>query len=358
VSDPGGTPVRLTPVEDAAEPTDDGTHRRTRRRDGRGLGITPLGRIDPYATVERFVIRPWPERRARRVKWVVVALVVLAPMAGIAVSWFGVVGDTSEDLVEPVGAQADSVLTIDATAQAIDLQRNELSFRLVFRPSGEMVDRAVLSEDVTLLVNDAAGAAIKDFAAGTVMEPTTVVVPIDGSQIVRYPFDAYDTELVIGAVTSQADGGSVPLTIDLALDVSLEDFAATASTERLDNAVTVQLDLGRRASVVLWVVFFMVLVWGIALGCGATAWFLLVYAKEPPRWVFPFFAAVLFALTNLRTGLPGRPPYGSLVDWASFYWAIVIVAVGLVGLLALWNIEARAHLREHDRHDRSAPHRG
>ena len=345
-------------MEDAPEPTGDGLQRRPRRRNGRGLSIAPLGRVDPYAAVERWVIRPWPERRARRVKWVIVALVVLAPMAGIAAAWFGVVGDTSEDLVEPVGAQADSVLMIDATAQAVDLQRNEMSFRLVFRPSGEMVDRAVLSEDVTLVVNDAAGAGIKDFAAGTVMEPTTVVVPIDGSQIVRYPFDAYETELVIGAVTPLPDGGSTPLTIDLALDVSLEDFAATATTERHDSAVTVQLDLGRRASVVLWVVFFMVLVWGIALGCGATSWFLLIYAKEPPRWVFPFFAAVLFALTNLRSGLPGRPPYGSLVDWASFYWAIVIVAVGLVGMLALWNIEARAQLREHDRRDRTAPRSG
>ncbi|MDQ2679268.1 MAG: DUF4436 domain-containing protein [Actinomycetota bacterium] len=342
-------------MEDAADPAGDSPRGQKRRRDGRGLGITPRSRVDPYAAVERFVIRPWPERRARRVKWVVLALILLAPMAGIAVSWFGVVGDTSEDLVEPVGAQADSVLMIDATAQAVDLQRNEMSFRLVFRPSGEMVERAVLSEDVTLLVNDAAGASIKDFAAGTVMEPTTVVVPIDGSQIVRYPFDAYETELVIGAITPLPDGGSMPLTIDLALDVSIEDFAATASTERHDSAVTVHLDLGRRASVVLWVVFFMVLVWGIALGCGATSWFLLIYAKEPPRWVFPFFAAVLFALTNLRTGLPGRPPYGSLVDWASFYWSIVIVAIGLVGLLALWNIEARARLHEHDRRDPSAP---
>lgn len=301
------------------------------------------------------MIRPWPERRARRVKWVILALVVLAPMAGIAVSWFGVVGDTSEDLVEPIGAEADSVLMIDATAQAVDLQRNEMSFRLVFRPSGEMVDRSVLTEDVSLLVNDLVGPSIKDFATGTAMEPTTVVVPIDGAQIVRYPFDAYESELVVAAFTPLPGGDSEPITIDLALDVSIEDFAATATTDRRDSVVTVRLDLGRRASVVLWVVFFMVLVWAIALGCGATSWFLLIYAKEPPRWVFPFFAAVLFALTNLRAGLPGRPPYGSLVDWASFYWSLVIVAVGLVGLLALWNIEARSRLREHDRRDRSAP---
>lgn len=319
-----------------------------------GLGIQGPQRVDPYRMVERFVIRPWPERRARRVKWVVITLIVLAPMVGIAISWFGVVADTSEDIVQPVGAQADSVLMVDATAQALDLQRNEMTFRLVFRPSGAMVDRSILTEDVSVLVNDVVGSTVKDFAAGSTMDPTTVTVPIDGSQIVRYPFDAYQAQLAIGAFIPEDDGRTA-LAVDLALDVSLEDFAATAETRRGENSVEVDIEMGRRASVVLWVVFFMILVWGIALGCGAVAWFLLIYAKEPPYWVFPFFAAILFALTTLRTGLPGRPPYGSLVDWASFYWAIAIVAIGLVGLLALWNIEARARLKEHDRRERSTP---
>ncbi len=305
--------------------------------------------------VERFVIRPWPERRARRAKWLVVALLILAPLIGTVVSWLGVASDSSEDLVQPVGAQADSVLLVDASAQSIDLQRNEMTFRIVFRPSGAMVDRTVLTEDVTVVVNDTSGGGWKDYAAGSAMNPTNVVVPIDGSQIVRYPFDTYSANLAVGALTTDEDGEVVPLAVDLSLDVSLEDFAADATTSRTENSAEVQLDLGRRASVVLWVVFFMVLVWGIALGCGAVSWFLLIYAKEPPYWVFPFFAAILFALTNLRQGLPGRPPYGSLVDWASFYWSIAIVAIGLVGLLALWNIEARARLREHDKLDRSVP---
>ena len=305
--------------------------------------------------VERFVIRPWPERRARRVKWVILCLIVLAPLVGTAISWLGVATSSTEDLVAPVGAQADSVLLVDATAQSIDLQRNEMTFRLVFRPSGAMVDRAVLTEDVSVVVNDVAGSMLTDYKAGSTMPPTTVAVPIDGSQIVRYPFDTYEAVLAVGAVIPNVEGGgTTALAVDLSLDVSLEDFAASAETRRTDNSVEVRIDLGRRASVVLWVVFFMVLVWGIALGCGAVSWFLLIYAKEPPYWVFPFFAAVLFALTNLPTGLPGKPPYGSLVDWASFYWSIAIVAIGLVGLLALWNIEARARLREHDKRDRAA----
>ena len=109
----------------------------------------------------------------------------------------------------------------------------------------------------------------------------------------------------------------------------------------------------RRAAVIIWVLFFMGLVWCIAMGGACVAWFIVVYAKDPPLWAFPFFAAILFALPTLRSGLPGSPPYGSLVDWAAFYWGIAILAGALIALLTVWNIEARVKVREqHAREDR------
>ena len=110
----------------------------------------------------------------------------------------------------------------------------------------------------------------------------------------------------------------------------------------------------RRAAVIIWVLFFMALVWCIAMGGACVAWFIVVYAKDPPFWAFPFFAAILFALPTLRAGLPGAPPYGSLVDWAAFYWGIAILAGALIALLTVWNIEARVKVREQRRARRSA----
>ena len=34
-----------------------------------------------------------------------------------------------------------------------------------------------------------------------------------------------------------------------------------------------------------------------------------------------------------------------MVDWASFYWAILIVAASLVLVIGVWNISARASFR-------------
>lgn len=291
------------------------------------------------------VVRPWPQQRARRTRWIVVVLLVLAPVIATALTWLGVTAESTTTLVEPVGREDDALLTVNASAQAINLQRNEMTFRLVFVPSGELIEAGELAEPVTVFVNDLTGNSVLSFDRGTRMDPVLVVLPLSGSQLLRYPFDEYRAELTIGALAGES-GEERALALDVALDVALDDFNAAATAERQLNTAAVDLDMSRRASVVIWVMFFMVLVWGIALACASTTWFIVVYANEPPFWVYALLAAILFALPTLRAGLPGSPPYGSLVDWAAFYWGIAIVAVSLVALLVVWNVEARVRVRE------------
>jgi hypothetical protein len=100
------------------------------------------------------------------------------------------------------------------------------------------------------------------------------------------------------------------------------------------------------------VALFMVISWAIAVACAAVTWWIVVFSAATPLWVYALFASVLFALPSLRTGLPGNPRYGVLVDWAAFYWAITIVAFSLVAVLIVWNVSARASFREAMRHVR------
>jgi hypothetical protein len=293
--------------------------------------------------LEEFTVRPWPEQRARRTRWIGLAVLVLAPVVATVITWSGVASDTTSTVVEPVGAVEEDLLFIEATALNMDLQRNEMSFRMVFRPSGSITDGTRLLEDVTLVVNDLSGANARTFDAGTVMEPTTVVVGLTGSQL-RYPFDTYDAQLSVGALLGTIRSQQ-PLPIDLSVDVALDQFTVDAQADRAPNAATITLEMSRRTAVVIWVIFFISLVWMIALSSAAIAWFIVVFAKDPPFWVYALFAAILFALPTLRAGLPGSPPYGSLVDWAAFYWGIAIVAGGLIALMVVWNVEARVAIR-------------
>jgi len=294
---------------------------------------------------EEFMIRPWPQQRARRTRWIALVLLVLAPLSATALTFWGVAGEDTTTVIEPQGKVDDAVLLVEATAVGLDLQRKEMSFRLVFRPSGDIVRGNELTSDVTVFVSDISGSGIREFPTGSTMEPTTVVVDLSGSQL-RYPFDTYDADFGVGAAAGSGTEDPDPLALDLELGVALDQFDVGAVDRRQDNAVRVELTMERRMAVIIWVLFFMVLVWCIALGGAAVAWFIVVYAKDPPFWVFAFFASILFALPTLRAGLPGSPPYGSLVDWAAFYWSIAILAGALVALLAVWNIEARVKVRE------------
>jgi hypothetical protein len=41
-------------------------------------------------------------------------------------------------------------------------------------------------------------------------------------------------------------------------------------------------------------------------------------------------AAMLFALVPLRNAVPGSPPIGSVIDFASFFIAAIIIAISLI----------------------------
>jgi hypothetical protein len=324
---------------------DTGVRRPAGRRSRPGRRLPSPSDLAGGQRIEDLVVRPWPQQRARRTRWIVVGFLVLAPLIATALTWWGVAAQRTTTVVEPLGRQEGAQLNVLASAQGINVARNEMTFRLVFQPVGALSEDNRLTEPVTVIVNDVSGNAVLDFDEGTTMGSTLVVVPLSGSQLLRYPFDEYRAELTVGAVGSE-DGADRQLALDLSLDVALDDFGVTADATRQLNAATVSLEMARRGSVIIWVLFFMVLVWAIALACASTTWFIVVFANEPPFWVYALLAAILFALPTLRAGLPGSPPYGSLVDWASFYWGVAIVAVALVSLLVVWNVEARVRVRE------------
>ena len=51
---------------------------------------------------------------------------------------------------------------------------------------------------------------------------------------------------------------------------------------------------------------------------------------------------MLFALPQLRNGLPGSPPFGSIIDWAAYYWALGLVGVSLLALILAGNVAIRS----------------
>jgi hypothetical protein len=289
--------------------------------------------------LESLVAQPWPVQRARWARLVLLLLVIAAPVTATALTWWGITSQADREIIAPDRGAPDSAeLWIDATALTFDAEVGEMALRLVFSPRGELVKGDRLTDTVTLVLNDQAGRDIRTYPAGSVMEPITAVVAFRGDSV-RYPFDTYDGRFQIGANQGPNDDFE-PLTLDIALTAALDEFATSADLESTDNAADIDLELSRRWASIIWVLFFMFICWTIALGCAGMMWWVVVFHAEIPFWSFALFASVLFALPTLRNGLPGRPRYGVLVDWAAFYWAIAIVALGLTLALIVWNVAA------------------
>ena len=97
---------------------------------------------------------------------------------------------------------------------------------------------------------------------------------------------------------------------------------------------------------VLFAVFIMVVMWGLALGALAVAVSLVARRRRFEAGFTGFLAVLLFAFPTVRNSLPGIPPVGVLLDYAAFFWAEALVALALIVLIAGWTLRAPAGTAE------------
>jgi len=257
-----------------------------------------------------------------------------------------IVPNEPDDLVvkRDVQAETDDIAVIgtlrnfNATAAVVDL-------RLIFSPSPGLVeDDGSLKSEIDIVIFGDSDNSVTAFTAGRSMRPLDVTIALTGSRVTRYPFDNYTApRLVIAAGAPSVTGGSVggskaiPLTFEL--KANLTDFRASAeflSDATKDPGVAISLSFRRNGAVLLWSLILTLLFWSFAAGALMLGWIILAHAQPIPVWAWAFLAGILFALPNLRGGLPGSPPFGSLVDWASFYWSVTITGVVLISMLITW----------------------
>ena len=115
------------------------------------------------------------------------------------------------------------------------------------------------------------------------------------------------------------------------------------------NYLSFTVHLQRGIGLIGFDIFLMALMWALALAGLAMTLMLVLLHRRIDAGPLTYLAALLFAFPIIRTqALPGSPALGELFDYASFFWAEVIVAISLMVLLIAWILRDR-----HPEHEES-----
>lgn len=154
--------------------------------------------------------------------------------------------------------------------------------------------------------------------------------------VTDYPFDRYTAAVDIRIVDSA--GGQVPTAITL---FSTDPFFAMSSSD--DDAGLINLAFARSTPTMVYALFVMVLMLGLAIAAATAAHYIL---RGRRGLLFPacsMMAAMLFALVPLRNAVPGNPPIGSVIDFGSFFIAEIVISVSLIASVMIGHHFERAN---------------
>lgn len=315
------------------------------------------------APIANLGLQRWPVEKTRPVRNVLIMLVLFGPILGLGVAVTSIpAGPTDQVLTADDGPEVDpdrvpgpDEIGARITLLNPDLSRGELTARVVIEPGADLTaDDGTLTRTIRVIVpSDIAGRTQTVFETGSTVDPITASLQLSGSRLTRYPVDTYLAEFVLAvqrevdpgegnALSSEPQFEAIPIVATVQSSLSDLRVSGSLGAESSSRVLFAEFDLERPRSVMAFAVALMALAWLLAAGCMALAWGILVRASEIPVWCWGFYAGVLFALPQLRNGLPGSPPFGSVIDWAAYYWALGGVGVSLLALILAGNVAIRA----------------
>jgi hypothetical protein len=96
------------------------------------------------------------------------------------------------------------------------------------------------------------------------------------------------------------------------------------------------MNIARAATTKFFSFFVMIMMWGLTIAVLLLTLSVVLRGRKVELAMFSFTAALLFAFATVRNAQPGTPPIGTYSDFISFFWAEVIIALCLVGLVFTW----------------------
>src|SRR5215213_3809036 len=151
-------------------------------------------------------------RRLRKGLLIGAGLLVLAGAYALSLLAFSVQRDNGRKTFT-IGHGRNGI-GVAARVTSIDPDADAVTVRLEFGPLGDYTrGKIALARPVRVIISTAKGRSELNFAAGSVMSPTEATVALTGGELLDYPFDRYESGLVVLARTPR--GGRVPVSMEV-----------------------------------------------------------------------------------------------------------------------------------------------
>jgi hypothetical protein len=272
--------------------------------------------------------------RAARVTLIVVVIlgVMACSVGGFVISrnvtqqqssGFGTQGvDTSQAAI----TVSAFITRIDTRNQVITVEVDEVNVEGTLAGSD-----GTPAEDITLYSNSRRDPVIK-LAKGEVFTTRVLEMPLSGT-ITDFPFDGYSAPVSLQAVRD-SDNGNIPMTVYFTNVDAF--FAASPTVEDAGPAgLAVQFGFDRSVPTLVFGVFVIVLMLGLASSAALLAYYVIRTRQGMAFSAYSVMGALLFAMVPLRNATPGDPPIGSLIDFAGFFIAELVISVSLVASVVI-----------------------
>jgi hypothetical protein len=198
------------------------------------------------------------------------------------------------------------------------------------------------------------GTAFIHIAQGASTFTGTVTLNLETGSISLFPFDEYDMTLLIslsisdpkpnfGAYTSNSRNPKsvlsvYPLPLSFILKVDGSDVGLFSHTERIfpplaasaiNNAppAIIRVTFARPWISAVFPIFIMTAFWIIAVFDVLNLTPYIGTGTKLPPPIVGVCASLLFALPGIRNAMPGGAPIGSVLDFVSYFWALIVAVI-------------------------------
>ena len=254
----------------------------------------------------------------------------LAVLLGIAASVSGYIASRHSTIQESYFGDPDNPDRVDVTVWITRIDATAQTFYMTImdvRPVGSVADGAGnFAKDATLFTNAIGGNWRATIQGGDSAPDVEQRIAVSGIAT-DYPFDRYISNIELHV--ADADGTELPTSITV---LNTDSFfrVSTAQGRAPSGGTMIDLNIRRSMPTLVFAIFIMVLMLGLALAAAVAAHYVLYWKRGLVWGACSMLAGILFALIPLRNAVPGTPPIGSVIDFGSFFVAEAIISLSLI----------------------------